>query len=151
MSLFRVLSPSSVAVPAGRYFLGDPCYAVPDEHWSDLLASCEIFDKPVGAVAGTEVLAFGTFYGDGTYPDQCGRLYSVDAGLIGLTPAAFATKYDALYLSKLGQWVEFDEDVVAETEGGLLSFGPYVIQTADLEEEDDDRFDSADAEEDEGV
>jgi hypothetical protein len=136
-----------VVIPAGQYFLGDPCYAVPDELWMDLLNSCDYFSEPVGSVAGHTVVAFGTFYGDGEYPDQCGRLYSVDAGLIGLTPAALATKNDALYLSGLGQWVEFAEDVVAESENGLLSFGPFVIQTADLEE-DDDRWDS-DANEDE--
>ena len=26
----------TVTVPAGRYFLGDPCYAVPSEYWGGI-------------------------------------------------------------------------------------------------------------------
>ena len=29
-------------VPAGSYFLGDPCYAVPSHLWNELLDSCEV-------------------------------------------------------------------------------------------------------------
>ena len=45
-------------VPAGAYFLGDPCYAVPGGAWDALLQTCDVFTTPVGTVLGHDVLAF---------------------------------------------------------------------------------------------
>jgi hypothetical protein len=39
-----------VVVPAGQYVLGDPCYAVPDDKWDELLDSCNYFENPVGHI-----------------------------------------------------------------------------------------------------
>ena len=65
---------------------GDPCYAVPDQFWMDLLGSCDFFsDTLEGNVNGFTVYSAGTMYGDGTYSDNKGRQFPVDAGMIGLT------------------------------------------------------------------
>lgn len=129
-----------VRVPAGTYFLGDPCYAVPDDQWMDLLESCGFFGAepslpgagPVGIANGHEVLAFGTAWGDGEYTDQFGCTYAVDAGLIGLTPVEIGFRYTVEELERLGRIVKFGRDVTATDDGeGRLTFGQFSINTAD--------------------
>lgn len=137
----------TVTIPAGTYFLGDPCYVVPDEDWMPLLESCRYFGlsdpdlpgvpSPVGTTpSGIQVVAFSTAYGDGTYVDQRGWEYSVDAGLIGLTPETirFKNDYAPEVLDRLGRLVTFDQDTTATTDGeGRMTFGQFTINTADDE------------------
>jgi len=120
-----------VSVPPGKYWLGDPCYSVPDSLWAELLNSCEFFERPVGKVtteAGEtfQVLAFGTKYGDGTYQDQHGHDFPVDAGLIGLTPVGMARgePFGSLL-------VEFKVETECSEDDGVLCFGNYEINTRD--------------------
>lgn len=132
----------TVQLPAGTYFLGDPCYAVPNDHWMPLLESCDYFEaSPVGTLPdGNQVLAFSTAYGDGQYRDQHGHLYAVDAGMIGLTPVLPAPgwRYANEDLRNLGRIVTFDHPFTATTDGeGRLAFGPYEIDTAGDDEEAD--------------
>lgn len=122
-----------VMVPKGKYFLGDPCYAVPDRHWMNLLTSCDFFrDTPIGEVDGHKVLGFSTAHGDGCYEDQFENEYPVDAGMIGLVPEALIDmeEFIANYPNGLpGIWVKFDYDTFAETDGMTLSFGKHRINT----------------------
>jgi hypothetical protein len=125
-----------VLVPAGTYFLGDPCYAVPDALWDDLLQSCDYFQSnPIGEVKGHKVLAFNTKYGDGTYVDQNGNEFGVDAGMIGLVPEALIDKDEMCanhgkdFNNHPGLWVEFHNEVICSTDGSLLKFGTYRINT----------------------
>lgn len=118
----------TVKVPAGKYWLGDPCYSVPNDLWMPLLNSCEIFEKPIGTVTKDgqkyQVLAFGTAYGDGCYRDQFNNSFPVDAGLIGLTPAGLTDGHP--FGSTL---VEFAEDTECFCYEGILQFGPHTINT----------------------
>jgi hypothetical protein len=107
-----VHSATHVTMPAGAYYLGDPCYVFDNnergtDEWTRLLENSDYFDagesegSPVGyvdvpadpsdpansATVSLPVLAFGTAYGDGGYEDRDGNHYSVDAGMIGLVPA----------------------------------------------------------------
>ena len=124
-----------VEVPAGTYFLGDPCYAVPDELWIPLLESCDYFNinDPVGTINGYSVLGFGTRYGDGVYKDQYGNTYGVDAGLIGLVPEALALQggQTVSQLAELGTWVEFVNPTICTSnrDGGTLKLGRHIIVT----------------------
>jgi hypothetical protein len=70
--------------PAGKYYVGDPCYVLEDE----------IYDPVVGYgtdgfhTNGTQVIGyFGTWAGDGCYKGTNGKDYGVDAGIIGIVPA----------------------------------------------------------------
>lgn len=138
---------SSVKVPPGTYFLGDPCYAVPNDEWMHLLESCGYFDcnsdgegGPVGTTPeGDKVLAFGTAYGDGVYVDDRGHQFPVDAGLIGLTPESVFRRSDnsRAHLDELGLVVTFKTFVTASDDGGgRLVFGSYRIDTSDDAMED---------------
>lgn len=129
-------------VPAGEYFLGDPCYTIKDhDRWMQLLESCNYFSvedgkgSPIGELDGHQVLAFGTAYGDGCYTDQYGAEYGVDAGLIGLVPVALidAKRKD---LERDGQFVTFKTSVTCSTDGETLRFGKYVIKTGDDADEE---------------
>lgn len=123
---------AKIVVPAGQYFLGDPCYAVPNDQWHALLDSCDTFEKPIGTVGGHTVVAFRTAYGDGTYLDQRGVEYPVDAGLIGLTPMSLsvATEGD-------GNFVVFNAPAECWNNDGILHFGDYVIDTLQDDEVDE--------------
>ncbi len=121
-----------VEVPAGKYFLGDPCYAVADKDWHGLLDSCGYFeDSPIGTIPNTDrkVLAFSTMYGDGSYQDQYGNEYGVDAGMIGLTP--LVDEFDKKQLlESLGLIVEFTRPTKCSNKTeGVLEFGKYSIDT----------------------
>ena len=119
-----------VKVPPGKYWLGDPCYAVPSDLWMDLLNSCKFFEHPIGKVEADgkvhEVLAFGTAYGDGVYNDQFGNEFPVDAGLIGLTPVELCK--DEPFGALL---VEFTTETTCSCYEGILTFGDHEIHTGD--------------------
>ena len=143
------ISKVEVEVPAGKYILGDPCYAVPDGEWMELLESCDYFNTPIGTIrrspkSGTfnvmetfKVVAFNTRWGDGCYEGTDGCLYPVDAGLIGLVPVE-AVDMDALR-DDLCTVVTFTTPVKCSSNGdGKLRFGSITIDTDPADEEEDD-------------
>ena len=132
-----------VSMPAGKYYLGDPCYLIPDNDWMAWLEAADYTKQLtlVATVPNTDFVAMGfsTAYGDGTYPlttpngDEDGFI-PVDAGLIGLVPFDSVDKpsyYDGSY-----RVVEFDSDIVCTVDQGILDFGGYVVDT-DPEASDD--------------
>ena len=71
------------------FFIGDPCYVIHDEQWSDYVdAYIEARDKGYAHFNfnGKNVGVTNTAYGDGVYYDEEENIYPVDAGLIGITP-----------------------------------------------------------------
>lgn len=133
MKILRV----EVVVPKGSYVIGDPCYAVPNQDWGDLLLSCNYFESPIGYVNhGMQkfpVLAFSTKWGDGSYHGTDGNEYDVDAGLLGLVPVELL---DDLADHKI---VNFSKDSLCIDDGsGKLKFGHITIDTDPTEAEDED-------------
>ena len=126
-----------VLVPQGSYVIGDPCYAVPDKDWIALLETCNYFESPIGYVKdGMQkfpVLAFGTKWGDGSYRGTDGRVYDVDAGLIGLVPVELVknlAEHTILVLNK---------DTLCVNDGsGKLTFGHITIETDPYEDEEEE-------------
>lgn len=124
-------------MPAGTYYVGDPCYAI-ETKWQEILRQTDFFKNPVGTINGKKVLAFGTAFGDGEYIDDEGRKYGVDAGLIGLVPVEVAEKTHALkYMHKLN----FSIPIVCTNNGGMMRFGDIVIDTIGDNDEDEDTED----------
>ena len=103
-----------IIVPAGKYYVGDPCYAF-NEGWIPLLESCDYFDRPAAA---NGVVAFSTAYGDGVYHDGDGRRYMVDAGLIGIVPVDVAECEEVTGM----HLVEFTTPVRCDSDEGVISF-----------------------------
>lgn len=142
---------NEVTVPAGKYYLGDPCYLIPDADWLAWLEAADYrnADSLVAKVPHTDLVAvaFSTMYGDGSYPLDSwedGKTVAyilVDSGLIGLVPFdAITAPYSSDGSYKI---VNFDKDTVVTEEFGLMDFGGYVINT-DPNDEDDELDDEED-------
>ncbi len=135
------ISKVEVEVPAGSYVLGDPCYSFPDyDEWMKLLESCNYFENPIGTFSrGTDnhyVVAFSTRWGDGCYQGTDGRMYPVDAGLIGLVPLE-VTGSDRR--DDLGTVVVFDKPTKCSTDGeGKLRFGHITIDTDPTDDDEEE-------------
>ena len=107
-----------VQIPAGDYWLSDPCYTIADSDWIPWLEACNYTeeDNLVGKIPGTDFSAVGfrTAWGDGVYHLQKSEYkgYSstedwkdiaelgVDAGLIGFVPCEYGGE-DSLYVHKI--------------------------------------------------
>ena len=105
-----------VQIPAGEYWLSDPCYTIRDEDWIPWLEACNYTeeDNLVGKIPGTDFHAVGfrTAWGDGVYPLQKAESWcyadgwkdvaelGVDAGLIGFVPCEYGGEA-SLYVTKI--------------------------------------------------
>lgn len=123
-------------LPAGTYWVGDPCYAIPDELWMEWLHRADYMnnsDALLAEIGGHLACGISTAYGDGLYPGSDGVEYPVDAGLLGATPVAVAV--DEPFGSKL---VTFDAPFTCYSDDGTVHIGHIAIETGD--EADDDDF-----------
>lgn len=133
--------------PAGKYYVGDLCYVMHDE-WDEV---CGLFFKGrddhgcnegvFNLKDGRRFASFNTKYGDGSYFDQFGNEYGVDAGLIGcIALNDIDLKADGNFTSG-GQIIEFKHDfVVSGNQGlsrrdwdGVINIGHIVIKTEEEE------------------
>lgn len=139
---------------AGTYYIGDPCYAIPDEQWDSWCTSMDKFEDYHGDVEmvnggfgfeheGEQVWCANTEWGDGTWPDQYGNEYSVDAGIIGVVPEALidvnpnSPAVDPVVVNG-GHVVRIDHEFEVDRNGGIITIGPYIIDTDPQDEEDED-------------
>ena len=100
----------TVALPAGRYWVGDPCYAI-REDWADFVGKIDATE--VVNFKGQDVLVIETG-GDGCW-NHNGETYGVDAGLLAVVPAALVEEYG----NDKGVFVELTDD----TEVGYITGG----------------------------
>lgn len=123
----------------GVYAISDPCYLfnkMSQDAWCALLKSTNYFDG-VCTIDGYEVFGGGTAYGDGSYQDQDGREYPVDAGLLACVPMALARKYGnkKADILSFGNVVKFDKDFECDVVGnGEFHFGHIIIKTGGEDE-----------------
>jgi len=120
----------SKPLPPGTYWIGDPCYAIDDTAtpglWIELLESAGEDWGSKRILETTGFTASGTASGDGTYEDQQGRTYPVDAGLIGATPATpgAETPWGMTEVT-----IDTDFTVAYDEDGGTITIGPVTIET----------------------
>ena len=128
----------SFDLPAGRYLVADPCFAISDDdRWGEFLSEKDNGDDTF-YFEGSEVFTVETG-GDGAF-DHEGETYYVEAGLLGAVPAELVKgdeaqgvwvdapnglevdvirdKYGSLRGVKIGEveivWYEFDDEQIAE-------------------------------------
>ena len=144
--------PFTYTLPAGEYWIGDPCYpcndAVYPTLWDDWLEQSDYFDGSGYAKSkeGFVVWAGGTDYGDGQYDDNHGRSYGVDAGLIGIMTKEHAIAMNGGDVGRLdgdlGHFVTFDKAFIVEFDNRTDTFdtshrfGNVSIATSWEEEEE---------------
>jgi len=131
---------NSMVMPAGKYWIGDPCYIFPhhgpmENKWEELLAEVGFFEESYGELddGKIKVWAASTAYGDGRYIGSNGKAFPVDAGLIGIAPQETVeylgrTDNDLDYL---GLFIEFEEPFVVKSRDGNFTFGHIDIDTGD--------------------
>ena len=140
---------NKTTLPAGTYWLGDPCYVVgePHESWLKLVDAFYGEDKDIPhteirvvELNGQKMVWSNTNYGDGVYWGTNGFNYGVDAGLLGIVPVDLIHPDSSENGSdrELGAIVEFTEDVVIERLENSIKFGDVEILVGDEYDEDDD-------------
>ena len=128
-------------MPAGRYYIGDLCYVMTDDEWSEFcnitIKGNECIDGEFALKDGRQFATYGTAYGDGSYHDQYGHTYSVDAGLIGCIRVEDirADKYNNLL--DLGAVQEFAGAFSTSEHAGQIQFGHVIIDTDPAYDEDE--------------
>lgn len=123
--------------PAGTYYVGDPCYVIPDVHWGDFCDS--MMTECIFRIQGYPMLGLYTAYGDGTYKVRDEKLpnIDVDSGTIGLVPVEVISHENREHYSK--QIVTFENDFIVYLDKGnehTIVIGHFEIPT-DPEEECD--------------
>jgi hypothetical protein len=119
-------------MPAGKYYVGDVCYVLEND-WDEV---CNFLFRKEGKDRGGEsqlengakYAVYSTAWGDGSYEDNKGNYYGVDAGVIG------CIKVDDLYKigeapSDLGTIHEFQNDFETGYDNGIIFFGDLRIET----------------------
>jgi len=143
---------TAINIPAGRYFVGDPCYAVKDvgtvwQRWVNATYK-EREVIAAGTIDNHLVIGLSTQYGDGEYTDQKGRVYGVDSGMIGVVDVELlkAQGLKETDIDDLGSFVTFSENTrLTRTEDGDILIGNLSIPTGDYyEEEEEDYWDDED-------
>lgn len=138
---------------AGTYYVGDLCYVMKDK-WDDVIEKMypngqdESCEGELMASDGTKFAYYKTAWGDGSYYDQNGNRYSVDAGLIGCVrweDIVDQEEAEDIVKRRHGQKITFDYDfyVSYEPHGGLISIGNVTIET---DPDEDDYYDEEDEE-----
>ena len=88
-------------------YIGDPCYVINEEDWSDFLDEYRIARKAGFThfkFKGFTVGVTRTAHGDGSYTGTDGFSYSVDAGLLGVVPLELVE--DKEKAERLGRVIE---------------------------------------------
>ena len=125
----------------GKYYIGDLCYVMHsewDEFCSLTIVGDKVLDGEFNLKDGRRFATFTTKWGDGTYKDEQGHTYGVDAGLIGCINVKDITPSELENL-KDGRVIEFVQDFSTFSAGGVIRFGSVVIDTdyADIDEEEE--------------
>lgn len=115
---------------AGKYYVGDLCYV----HNEEMYEKAVLNDDEV-----ENVWFENTAYGDGSYFDQTGNTYFVDAGIIGICPVEMIKENNDWGVMKPGHGyniVDFPEDFEVDGDNGIFTIGHIVIDTVGEEVED---------------
>lgn len=135
-------SVKSATIPAGRYWFGDPAYALNhrDAEWQEWVRvageTSHDFADPIAGANYDEwpVVSVSTLYGDGVYEDGDGGSYPVDSGSLAPVPADLieAVGADREKLDSRGTWLDLARCTkLTRNEGGQIKFGELVIETGD--------------------
>ncbi len=139
---FKVTEEDVTVLPAGKYWVGDPCYLIRQDDWSYFCEVIISLDFEYFSYKNlTKFFYFNTYYGDGVYPltkssKEIAEL-GVDSGTLAIIPAGLAKEWakhpDAK--KQLGRFITVDKPFSVDYDNGIASFGDYVIDTYGEKEE----------------
>ena len=128
---------------SGTYYIGDLCYVMHDR-WDEFcnltIVGNKVLDGEFNLADGRRFATFTTQWGDGTYKDELGNEYPVDAGLIGCIRVEDIAPEELANLES-GRVVEFVQAFSTWSAGGEIRIGNVLIDTdytevEELEEEE---------------
>lgn len=132
----------------GKFYIGDPCYALPDEIYHNIWGDKYDFEDGLIETDTEAWLVHGTAYGDGCYGPN--GEYPVDSGTISVIPTSLIDE-DKLhgYSMELGQ-IYSGEEATMNWVGQTGTFqieiknpDKYIeIVTGDYPDEDEDSWDN---------
>lgn len=121
---------TTITVPPGSYYLGDPCYSIQDDEWFSSVKnmydeSGNFVDGKIIKISNGILMSFSTT-GDGSYYDEQNNMYPVDSSTIGLVSVDHNPECT---LTDLVRIVDFAEETVCTYDGEKMIFGEIVIDT----------------------
>ena len=124
-------------IPAGTYYIGDPCYVFNADSRSKIAKLNDCFDIPHIEYKGKPVIAFGTKFGDGTYNG-----FSVDSCLIGIVDISLIEEGSTFFNDSFDRQkhiVTFFKPFDFEYDDGDFHIGNQIhIYTNDYDYDDDE-------------
>lgn len=133
-------------MPGGKYYVGDLCYVLPEEVYSNqflpkFIQGDDMWEGEWHLNNGVKIAVYNTAHGDGRYYDGQRRNYFVDAGLIGCIKVDDLIALGSTNVEGEGGHIihfahEFQTGYLEE--GGVIKFGRVEIKTDPDEEEDYD-------------
>ena len=131
----------------GKYWVGDLCYVMHPQ-WDEV---CKLMFATNGngvltgefnLANGVRFAQHGTAYGDGTYYDEQGRAYPVDAGLIGCIRVEDIQDDSESKWFEGGNVVDFDKPFEITYNNGVIKIGHIEIDTdPEYNNEEDEDYD----------
>lgn len=126
------------SLKTGKYYLGDPCFALNEHYHYDIWQDMYKCDN--GKIDLTEkeedfMIVHHTHYGDGIYYDSQKRKYNVESGTISLIPFEFIN--DLELAKKNGKIFEFPDEIIFIYDAGhfVIRSGNFVIKINTINEE----------------
>lgn len=104
--------------PAGTYYIGDLCYALPDRLYHDVFGNIGGFSDALYQKGDDFFFVSGTAYGDGSYAGSDGKIFGVDAGNISIASINICKSRNI----PCGHIYTFDAPVTCRFGGGRFSF-----------------------------
>lgn len=144
MMYTRYMVEGSVESSKG-FYVGDVCYALSEEVYHGFWGDKQGFKDGVFTVPGTDGLKFavgGTAYGDGSYADQLGHCFPVDAGVIGLVPIELVDDMEKAI--DLGLVVDAPGKAEFTSEDGIFSISLPDGQVVEIDTHHEDYEDADD-------
>lgn len=108
-------------LPAGKYYIGDICYSLDDDIYSNFWGKKKNYKDGKYKVNGYYFVVHGTFYGDGYYPTNSGTNYAVDAGVIGMVHESLFDQNNIQKMSSLGSVHTFTGNIIFKYNEGMFS------------------------------
>lgn len=102
----------SAELGPGKYFIGDICYALEEDTYSQIWG--DKFQYEDGCYEDFGFAVAGTMYGDGYYNGTDGVSYGVDAGVLGITNISLGQRYENAELNRLGKIVDVKQSISME-------------------------------------
>ena len=151
-SRFDDMDLGTIKSSTGKFYVGDPCYALPDEIYYGIWDDKYNFEDGLIETDTEDWLVHGTAYGDGSYPSSEGT-FGVDSGTLSVIPTSLLDE-DKLYdIDRLGKiipgesahvsWKGNTGTFIIEIKNPDLTFD---IVTGDDSGEEDYEFDEYDSE-----